>query len=163
MYSKSFNCLVQEIISFYYLLQGEFGSAGGGLPGRKGEPGIPGIPVRNTRKLLSTAQWQERSTYMYKYLMSSRKHQVYYIALSFCPFRALLVVKVQMGRRESQVHEVCLDRMVALGSQALLDFLLRSKPIAFSAKGVSKCAVCMPLSLFDWWVVHCKLVLVWTL
>jgi len=41
---------------FYYLLQGESGSAvGGGLPGRKGEPGIPGISVRNTRKSLSPA------------------------------------------------------------------------------------------------------------
>lgn len=38
---------------------------------------------------------------------------------------ALLVVQVWLGQKETQVHEVCLDRMVALGCQALQGFLLR--------------------------------------
>lgn len=50
-----------------------------------------------------------------------------------------------MGQKEREVHEVFLDRMVALGCQGLQDFLLRSEFIAFFAKGVSQCPAC-PLS-----------------
>lgn len=84
---------------------------------------------------------------MYEYFMSSSKQQVYYItrSMSLCTFRALLVVQVWMGQKERQVHEVYLVRMVALGCQALQDFLLRLESIAFFAKGVSQCAL-WPLS-----------------
>lgn len=86
---------------------------------------------------------------MYKFFMSSSNQQGYYIVyfMSFFPLRVLLVVQVWMGRRENQVHEVCLDRMVVQGCQALLDFLLRSESIAFITKGVCKFALCTPLSL----------------
>lgn len=64
--------------------------------------------------------------------MSSQKNNRVITLPVLCLFRALLVVQVWLGQKERQVHKVCLDRMVALGCQALRGFLLRSESFAFS-------------------------------